>query len=354
VPVVLRRTAALTALALALVPAACSSGGGGEDDARAARVGETFVATLWSEIEGHPSTIVVPGLRYDLLVTSPRERADSVSTRDTGVSVDAAEGTRFVGVTWDLAATAGGDALVLAGHGPDGERATLALVVDGETIDLGPLDAEAAKGWWVVVPEDADTIGVAVTYDGVTQTIEDATDRLAVPEGGSELLYAVDTPRVHQPSCSEPAQGPEPERYVIGSCNVSISDPIPYHRQLGWADEGSAWVVVRLRMREVVVGWDDGTDAYAGYTTTSDEVEVRLDGAESFDLLPSEPERTAGLQDEGTWTGDVIFRVPVGTDPEEVVIVRPYAGVPEDPAAAAAIGFPAELAGAYEVTLPID
>jgi hypothetical protein len=351
---VLRRTAALIALAAALATGvgACSSGGGDEPDVRSARVGETFEAVLWSEIEGRLGTIIVPGLRYDLLVTSPRERMDSVSAREAGVADEATEGTRFVGLTWGIEA-AGGEAMTLAGEGPD-VTAELALVVDGETVDLVPPEgSEGVRGWWVVVPADADRIGVALTYDGVTQMIEDVADPLAAAEGGSRLLYDGGPDGLHQPACPEPAQGPEPERYVIGSCTVSISDPFPYHRGLGWADDGHGWVVVRLRMRSTTVGWDDDASTI-GFEVTADEAVVTLDGAEPVELLPSEPDGAAGVQDDGTWMADVVFSVPIGTQPEEVLVTRPYVAVADDVEQAAADGVPAELTGAYEITIPID
>ncbi|HEX7135870.1 MAG TPA: hypothetical protein VF228_25050 [Iamia sp.] len=342
----------LVPFAVALCLASCSSAAGDDDDAaRSARVGETFVAQLTTQIEGFPTAIVVPGRRYDLVVTSPRERIDTITAGEAAVDDQAAEGTRFVAVTWELSA-AGGDAVVLGGEGPE-ISPLLSLVVDGTPVEVGALDEEGVHARWVVVPEDADEIGVAVEYDGVTQTVEDAADRLAVPEGGPELLYAEDPPSLHQPDCPEPAAGPDPAQYTFGTCTLTITDPFPYHRELGWAEPGRAWVVVRLLVQPVTVGWDDPGGAVVDYETTADEVEVRLEGDGPVDVLPYDTETPAGLQDDGGWGGDAVFSVPDDTTTFQLHFARPYTGLPEDPAEAAAEGIPAELTGTYEATFEV-
>jgi hypothetical protein len=357
------RPLALVATVAALAGTGCWSAadGPGADAGRSARVGETFVAQLASEIEGFPTTVVVPGRRYDLVVTSPRERMDSITAGEEGVRDEAAEGTAFVAVTWDLTA-AGGDALVFAGQGPEASP-RLSLVAGGETYEVGALDEEGVHARWVVVPEDTDDIGVAVEYDGVTQTVEDVSDRLAGdPVGAPELLYAEDPPGLHQPDCPEPAEGPEPARYVFSTCSVTITEPFPHHRDLGWADAGRAWVVARLRVTPITVGWDDPGQggAVVDYETTPEEVEVTLDGAAPVELLPSGPEGGAGsdapvgLDDEGDWLADVVFSVPADTTGYEVAFVRPYTGLPEDPDEAVAEGTPAELAGTYEGSFAVE
>jgi len=341
------------ALAAALGLAACSSPGASDDSLRSARVGETFVAELSSEIEGFPTTIVVPSRRYDLVVTSPRARIDTVTARAANVDAEAADGTRFVAVLWDLSA-AGGDAAILGGEGST-VSPQLSLVVDGEPTVLGPLDETGVRARWSVVPEDADEIGVAIEYDGVTQTVEDASDRSAVPEGGPELLYAADPPSLHQPDCGEPMADPEPARYAFTSCNLNITDPFPYHRELGWADAGQAWVVVRLLIQPITVGWDDPAPdgAVVSYETAPEDAEVTVDGAGPVDILPREPDLPAGLQDDGQWGGDAVFSVPADTTAFEVAFARPYTGLPVDPAEAEAEGSPPELTGTLEGSFEI-
>jgi hypothetical protein len=106
-------------------------------------------------------------------------------------------------------------------------------------------------------------------------------------------------------------------------------------------------------MRSTTVGWDDDASTI-GFEVTADEAVVTLDGAEPVELLPSEPDGAAGVQDDGTWMADVVFSVPIGTQPEEVLVTRPYVAVADDVEQAAADGVPAELTGAYEITIPID
>ena len=232
----------------------------------------------------------------------------------------------------------------------------LSVVVDGEPVEAGALDEEGVHGRWVVVPEDADDIGVAITYDGVTQTVEDVSDRLVRrPVGAPELLYAETPPGLHAPECPEPAEDPEPARYVFGGCFAQVTDPFPYHRELGWAEPGRAWVVARLSVDPVVVGWDAPGQggAVVSYEVRPEEVAVTLDGAEPVDVLASEPGEPAGLHDDGTWSGLVVFSVAEDVESYDLAFSRPYTGRPEDADEAVAEGTPAELTGTYAATFPI-
>jgi hypothetical protein len=278
---------------------------------------------------------------------------DSVSAREAEVDEDAAEGTRFVAVTRDLSA-AGGEGSSFAGP-REGVSPQLSLLVDGEPTEVGALDEEGAFGWWVAVPESADEIGVAIEYDGVTQTIQDASDRLAAPEGGPELLYAEDPPGLHSLDCEEPVDEPEPGPSIHAGCVATITDPLPYHEQLGWPEVGRAWVVVRLAVDPIDLGWNGADGGYASYETEPGEVVVTLGDAEPEELLPAyEPDAPVGSQADGRWEADAVFSVPDDVTDFEVAFTRPYTALPDDPADAAAQGAPDELTGTYEDTFEID
>jgi hypothetical protein len=161
---------------------------------------------------------------------------------------------------------------------------------------------------------------------------------------------------LHHPDCPEPPEDPEPASYILGGCNVTISDPFPYHEELGWAEDGQAWVVAELSVDSIVVGWDEpGTGGgVAGYETPPEDVAVTLDGAGPVDVITTSSDRPAGLQDDGDWSGRAVFSVPADVESFAVAFRRPYTGLPEDPDAAAAAGAPAELAGVYEATFPVE
>lgn len=352
----LRPRVAATALVvggLAVVAGVGCSPGYSAEPYPSAMVGRVFPALLGDGIVGDVTTVVLPGVVYEVELSRPQGTADSASTDEAGVDVSAADGTAFVAVAWDPRASQA-EGPVLAGTGPD-VSPQISVTAGDQTYPVGAMDEEGQHASWVVIPADAGPVGVAVEFDGLTQQVVDMTDPQAVPAGGSPLLYGPSS-RIHQPPCPDPAEDPEAARYAFSRCTLMVSDPVPYHEDLGWAEPGRAWVVARLTVAPIVVGWDDpGTGgAVVDYEVpTHDDVAVTLDGQAPADVVPVEPDEPAGLQDDGTWSGDAVFDVSQDLDAFEVAFARPYTAVPEDPDEARADGTPAELTGTYEATVPI-
>lgn len=345
-------TRLVPSLALVAGLVACSPGYSAEPGF-SATVGQVFPALLGDDLVGDVTTVRLPGRVYEVEVSRPQDSVDVVSADEAGVAPGAAPDRAFVAVAWH-SLPASGDAIALGYGGPDVSPEITLLAGDG-SYPIGPMDEEGVYASWVAVPAGAGPIGVAVGFDGVTRTVADVTDPRAVPVGGSALLDADPQPGLHTPDCPEPAEDPEPARYGFGSCHVQVSDPFPYHRDLGWAPEGRAWVVVRLSVEPVVVGWDEPGPggAVVSYEVAPEDVEVTVDGAGPTDVVAREQGDRAGLQDDGRWVGDAVFAVPADVDGYEVAFARPYTGLPEDPAEAAAEGTPAELTGTYAATFPI-
>ncbi len=129
-------------------------------------------------------------------------------------------------------------------------------------------------------------------------------------DNGGPALPA-DRPGTHAPDCPMPEPFAEPALYILTSCSVQVSDPLPYHRDRGWAPDGQAWVVVRLAVDDIVVGWDPaGFGGAVGYEVEPEDVVVSLDGEEPAALGPASGDEVAGVQELGDWAGDSLFLVP--------------------------------------------
>lgn len=339
-------------VALVAMLAACSSPGGEDTGSGPALpIGASFPAVLTDDIVGDVATVRLPGRVYEVEVTRRKGQTDAVSADDAGYRPEAADGAALVAVAW-RPQPAEGDAIALGAHGPE-VSPTIAVRVGGETFPVGAMDEEGVHARWVAVPE-AGTVGVAVGFDGVTRSVEDMTDGRPTFTGGSALLDGP-PPGLHDPECPLPDEPEEPAQYVLGGCTLQVSDPFPYHRDLGWAEDGQGWVVVHLRVDPVVVGWDEPGPggAVVDYEVEPQEVTVTLDGAGPTDLVAWEPDRPAGLQDDGTWEGDAVFSVAEDVTAYEVRFTRPSIARPEDPDEAAAEGTPAEIDGTYAATIPV-
>lgn len=352
--VLVRRAVPALALAALLGTAAACSPGYSAEPYLSATAGQVFPALLGDGIVGDIVTVELPGRVYEVEVSRPQDTVDTPSADEAEVGTEAPDGLAFVAVAWELQ-PGRGDAIALGYGGPD-VSPRLALTAGAETYDVSPLDLEGVYASWVAVPDGAGPIGIAVEFDGVTQVVEDMTDPHAAPTGASDLLYDESPPGLHDPECAEPPVDEAASGYAFSSCRLTVSDPIAYHEELGWAPAGRAWVVVRLAVEPVVTGWDDPGPggAVVGYEVAPEDVTVTLHGVAPTDVLASDDDGSpAGLQDDGRWRGDAVFAVPADLDSAEVAFARPYTGLPEDPDEAAAEGTPAELAGTYEVAVEV-
>jgi hypothetical protein len=328
----------LAALPLLLVLGGCS-GDDAEDDLPAAQVGEVIAAQLSSQVEGHHTYVVLPGRRYDFTVSSPQEEIDSFSAADAGVSAKAGEGRRFVEVAWELN-TVPGDTFVM--QAPEDVEPMLTLTADGEQHPIGPLVSEGGNAAIVVVPEEADGIGLEIEYDRLTQVIEDAYDPVVTRADGPDSLY-LDAPTQRWETCPETSlSGGDPAVSFYGAdCKANISSPVPYFGPLGWARPGREWVVVRFLAGAPLTGYD-APSGYVEYTVRESRVRLRLEGADTPELFPLEEGQAVGPQEDGSWQALAVFSVLEGTD-GTLTFSRPLTALPNDPAQAGAAGAPKQI-----------
>lgn len=332
-------------LCAALVVTACTSEPEDEPTGPRAQVGDVLVHAFPEDVEGRHAYVVVPGARYDFLVSTPREALDTSSAGEAGVAPEPADGAAVVEVTWSYTPS---DGDWFAAVAEDDPGLPLALLVDGRRHEVGELDDEGLHAAWVVVPEDADEISVEVGYNGLTQVVEVVGPSVIEhPTEAPAHLYGT-APRLEAPvervarlPRRVPLRGPEVSTRAL--------TPVPYVTGLGWAPDGRAWVLVDVVVGPLVGGIEVGEE-YVGYLADGGEVAVRLSGARPEQWVPLGSPRPrdelVGDQDESgddTWRGQAVFAVPDGTTEAVLRVRRTYTVVPEYRALAQALGTPRDL-----------
>jgi hypothetical protein len=254
---------------------ACTSGD------RAA-TGEVVPGRASVEVSGAEGYVLIPTGRLDLTLGEPTTEALSGHVANDAEGHLPPDGGSWVPVHIEHHPFGDGGVPIglMAG---DPQPAEVALVVDGTTVDLGdPYRVVGDKGTadsgldnvWVAVdkpPDEIESLRFAVTYDGLTQTLDPATGRREA--GAAAALYDEPSP-VADPVCPFGRYQRESVRADI-FCHVGAGQRTPYLPGPGWADDGRAWLVVdsAISIDSVEV---DGTS----YDVETIEPHVTVNGAE--------------------------------------------------------------------------
>jgi hypothetical protein len=191
--------------------------------------------------------------------------------------------------------------------GAQPQEATVSLVVDDTSVDLGsPYDVvgqgtggSGAATMYVAVdraPDDVGDVSFAVTYDGLTQTVNPATGERDA--GAAAPLYEDKMIGIQAPCTSEGFASGQVTPAV--SCLVNAPQRTPYLPGHGWAKDGRTWVLV-----PVDIALDSVDVAGTSYDVTSVDLGLALDGQ---DPLP--PDDRYGTPESGpdtvrgTWAFD--------------------------------------------------
>lgn len=309
------------------------------DDLPEAALGDVVTAGFSWQIQGHGSHVIVPGRRYNLIVSEPATRMAGLDPTEQDISSKVPDGARAIGVAWDLEPVdADGWRLV---RDQDTTPIELTLTVDDEEFALGDMrDYEERTGAWVVVPEDADDVSLSVEYDGVTQTIEDPYSPVGtIPRHPIAGLYH-EPPGAHREDCTaaEFTRRTEPGQWFGGDCTVGWSDPLPYVPGVGWAEAGSQWVAVRVYLRPGLYG-HDGTPYVSYDDGLIADVRITVNGVKPTEVLPDVDDEQAGVQEDGTWVGIAVVAIEEYEDPD-VTVRATHVSEPEDADQARAQGAP--------------
>lgn len=256
---------------------------------------------------GRSTDVRVPWGRLQVTITEP---VDSVEG-DAGMLRGS-----FIGVQVELRDT---EDAVPVDRTPDAsfEDPVFGIEADGEAWELPALSGwvdgvevePGARRQYVAVPDDAEEVIVTMDYDGVTQTIDAATADVGIGEAAP--LYDAPFPAPGGP-CGDQlwSTGATAIDGEGSSCFVLGSATRPYVAGLGWAPEGSRWLVVT-----VVPGMP------TGFETRRGTVEVEpSDVATSYVLGFAEPVEV--------WAANDLLTDPTQADPRDPQVV--VFEVPED------------------------
>jgi hypothetical protein len=282
--------------------AACS------DDASATVAGEVVPGRASLEIVGDFGYLLVPTGRIDVVVGEAVTRAVNADEANDDQDHEAPDGGSWIPVHvfhdpfGDL-----GVPVEVTGGSP--QPAQVALVVDGTTVHLGaPYRVAGEQGTvdsgldnvWVAVgqrPDEIESLQVAVTYDGLTQTLDPRTR--AREAGAADPLY--DSEPAQLTTTCDPAGFDSGRARLDGSCAIGPAQRTPYLPGAGWADEGRSWLVVGAAVsvdRVRVDGEWHGVDTIEPTVTADGQDPLPPDGR--FGEVRHDPDRAAA-----TWAFDV-------------------------------------------------
>lgn len=213
------------------------------EDPEAVAAGTLVQQRVDGLLVGRSTDVRVPWGRLQVTITEPLDSVETAGRTLRG---------SFLGIQVELRDT---EDAVPVDRTPDAtfEDPVFAVEADGETWEL-----EALSGWvdgvdvrpgarrqYVAVPGDAEEVTVTMTYDGVTQTIDAATADVSVGEAAP--LYDAPFPAPGGP-CGDQlwSTGAAALDGAGSTCFVLGSATRPYVAGLGWAPQGSRWLVVTV------------------------------------------------------------------------------------------------------------
>ena len=270
----------------------------------AADAGDVVPGRASAEVIGDFGYVLIPTGRLDLVLGEPTTDDLGPDQAEDDETHPPPEGGSWVPVHVEHDPFGEGAVPVgLIGGAP--QPAELALVVDGTTYYLGaPYRVAGEKGTvasgldtvWVAVdeaPDKIESIRLAVTYDGLTQTLDPATSERDA--GAAAGLY--DEPVAGaEAACAADGFDREGVRLDL-ACLAGPAQRTPYLPGPSWAAEGRSWLVTG-----VVVSVDSVDVDGTSYDVESLEPTVTVNG---FEPLP--PDGRFGRVDHspsrvsGTW-----------------------------------------------------
>jgi len=311
------------------------------------------------KLEGTPLTVNLPRGVLEFIVADPVDEVLYVPELDYG-HAEAADGVSLIGIGWSYRPAPWGlprtNALTEKTPSP-----SAALVVADRPYDLGPLlslddDIVAPAEGAVIfaVPGEPDSLtvddfDVQVTYDGLTQSINVAT--------GEKDLGAATTLQVGTPPTSPGADCPDlegdqssPGLFLDLVCQINSVTSTPYVPGLGWADEGTTWLVVTVQDHVFEYGWnpEPGVDAAVRYDATSEGPRLSIAGVPQV----AEIYRDVGATIAATESTSVL-RVPASAGTVEVTLTTVYLGSVRYVDPVAFTGYPTNPAFPYTATFQV-
>lgn len=291
---------------------------------------------------GEPKTVTVVTPESTITVKDPRvsDRVGSASDR-----VKAGDGHKFASAQLEVQGSSSGD-------DSQSVLSELAFVSGGKSYPLGKAKSGSVA---MAVPGDGSDIALAVTYEGLTQTVT----------FGDAKLQSKATAFYDNFSTSTGLQS-QPDPVVIGnreagnSAEITMSDltatRTAYDPKAGWAPEGKAWLVLKANVKDGDPSFR-GTGGEWGSYTANYETVVKVSSAAAKNIsgtaFTAKLARTEVIKDDEGWFAagnkvTVVFEVPANVGDFSVDLAFNSAGAKksgEEPKAPATISVDASFKG---------
>lgn len=313
----------LACLVAAATLSACS------DDTSPTVPGDVVPGRPSLEIVGDFGYVLLPTGRIDVVVGEPVTSDVAADQASDALEHEAPDGGSWIPV--HVFHDPFGEMGVPVGvMGVPPQPAQVALVVDGMTIHLGaPYRVAGEQGTadsgldnvWVAVdqrPDEIESLAVAVTYDGLTQTLDPRTG--ARGEGLAGPLYVGDPERL-EARCPDDAFDAAGVRLDL-ACAIGPGQRTPYLPGAGWAEEGRSWLVVPAAIsidRVRVEGEWHGVQTIEPTMTVGGSAAMSADGR--FGKVRHDPDRASA-----TWAFDAPDRGSVRVELTLDVVLDDGAG----------------------------
>jgi hypothetical protein len=272
-------------------------------------VGDTIPGRLGPLKSFGVATVVTPAGRLGVGFASPVNHLEEDDTTDL-VAREAPAGATFLPIVWTYKEEIFGQTAEIFG---DSRPLKLDLVVSGDRYDLLPPTSAAGKTLtYVTVKEPAENVSLKVTYDGVTQTVNDKGE---IDKGVATRLYDLSGSKARPRTCPIKKWFTQPGVFPQYTCEYSTAVATPYVVNT-WAKPGHTWlaVTVTTNLAAYAVGEIDG-----------DLSSYRI--IDSTELSTIRGEKALGTLDEsitaGAASGTLVFDVR-GRLPKTMHLLREY------------------------------
>lgn len=291
---------------------------GGRDEQLRARVGQAFDApfSFNSDVEVTSRTLRLPYGEVDVDTTAPQSSAPSGLNSEDRTAPD--DGS-FIGV---YVRSSGSERLPLPAVGDTETTAKteVALVVAGRTYVIPPRFRSPAtepvnRFAWVAVQGSPRDVQVAITYDGVTQSVDARSGKRTT--GAAAPLYRLATLKTQRTAKECGAPVTVSDRFRIDPedeirCSVQVLGALPYLAGRGWAAKGTVWFSVLVGVFDDARFRRDG-QYYRARTGGSGAVVTASTPGTSPEAV--RPAGLDGYLPSGAGGRLAALRVPIGTTP---------------------------------------
>lgn len=237
-PMCSRRIAAAALGWLFLLPVFAACG----EDTSSVDVGDLVAAREDSQFsDGAPSSLVLPIGRLEVFLGEPTARLDARHTRQLEPAT-APPGSTFVPITWQYDAGTFGDHAAYLGEAPT-PKVELRADRAGYRLPAPDSTGQGGESFYVLVSGSGRDLDLAVTYDGVEQSVDLLTGER--DPGDAAGLYDLTPATTKTRACEKGADFNGTAGYPDYRCRYSRPVRLPY-ADGAWAEPGRTFLALTV------------------------------------------------------------------------------------------------------------